>query len=365
MKLSRGLIWVGVAAACIAGLVAAPIVGVETSCFETPFPRADQAPAFRIVDAGYRRAEGDSFLSYPEWYIVHAYADLAGVTRRDSKSAFDYLTSIRGFWSSLCRGSQVASRIGPVTADQKTTNYVIGISFSIEMGLQGLYERTIGALTNAIAGGRKTAEDEFNVRLLDTYTAFLYQTPWYQFPFGAELHRFWHDVPVTVSARGIERRFALSLQYAAKGAYASLIRYAASYASADLTIRSVIVGADSLPALDEHIHVIRKVDASDGAKASLVETPRYQAFTEIIRSLGKANEVSFLEIAGNTRILTTVIAPLTWQFSLAGTTEIFSIPIQSKPGWRRVGLNTPVSSLVRQVHDVESQGAKFEHAYDY
>jgi hypothetical protein len=259
----------------------------------------------------------------------------------------------------------VASRIGPVTADQKTTNYVIGVSFTAEMGLQGLYERTLGALTNWIAGGRKTAEDEFKLRLLDTYTAFLYQPQWYQFPFGAELRRFWTEVPVTMSARGIERRMSLSVQYAAKAAHASLIRYAASYAPADLSIKSVIASSNSLPSLDERIRVIRTIEAGDGRKASLVETPRYRAFTEIIRNLGKGADVSFLEISGNTRILTTVIALATPPLNVTGTTEVFSIPIQSRPGWRRIGLDTKGSSLVRQGNEVETQGAQFEHAYDY
>ncbi len=46
------------------------------------------------------------------------------------------------------------------------------------------------------------------------------------------------------------------------------------------------------------------------------------------------------KIAGNTRILTTVIAPTTPPLSVAAATEVFSIPIQSKPGWRRIGLDT-------------------------
>ena len=39
------------------------------------------------------------------------------------------------------------------------TNYIIGFSFTAEMGLMGAYERTIGALTEWTTGGRKTAED--------------------------------------------------------------------------------------------------------------------------------------------------------------------------------------------------------------
>jgi hypothetical protein len=33
---------------------------------------AGYAAAFAIDDPRYRRAEGDSYLTYPEWYMVHA-----------------------------------------------------------------------------------------------------------------------------------------------------------------------------------------------------------------------------------------------------------------------------------------------------
>ena len=64
--------------------VAATVVGVEKSCVShqpTPAVRSD----FAITDAGYARFQGDSFLTFPEWYIVHAYNDLAGVTAQLSR----------------------------------------------------------------------------------------------------------------------------------------------------------------------------------------------------------------------------------------------------------------------------------------
>jgi hypothetical protein len=151
---------------------AVPIVYVETSCGSATPPGAP-AKALDIGDAGYRRAEGDSYLTYPEWYIVHAYADLAGVTRQSSESHYDYLDAVTTFWSSLCRATQTARRAGPVTFDQRVTDYIIGVSFSLEMAVQGLYERSIGALTAWLRGAQKTPEDAFNQRFLDDYAKFL------------------------------------------------------------------------------------------------------------------------------------------------------------------------------------------------
>ena len=74
------------------------------------------------------------------------------------------------------------------------------------MGLIGAYERSVGALSEWTTGGKKTAEDAFNAALLKDYAAFLYQTPWYQFPFGEKLKSFWRETPFVTSIRSIERR---------------------------------------------------------------------------------------------------------------------------------------------------------------
>src|SRR5690242_1562014 len=189
-RLRTLIIAAGVLAAVAGACAALTIAEVETSCV-ADLPSSSAHSDFAIHDDGYARAQGDSFLTFPEWYIVHAYSDLAGVTARGTESDFDYLASIRGFWSSLCGATRQASLSGPASSDQTLTNYIIGFSFTAEMGLQGAYERSLGALTAWLADGRKTAEDEFNLALLKEYAAFLYQTPWYRFPFGEKLRAFW------------------------------------------------------------------------------------------------------------------------------------------------------------------------------
>jgi hypothetical protein len=344
---------------------AVPITYTELSCKSPVAPSAsdkpDHLPA-TLWDGGFRRAEGDSYLTYPEWYIVHAYADLAGVTRQASESAFDYHASVTGFWSSLCSATKMASAIGPVTLDQRITNYIIGLSFSLEMGVQGLYERTIGALTVRARGDTRTPEDAFNLRFLDDYAAFLQQTPWYAYPFKTELTRFWQETPWSGQApiRAGERRFALSLEYGAKWGYGAAMRLLAGLSPADLRLRSVIRRTSENEAWPEGVTQVRDL----GDHTFLVETPRYQAFTDILRSLAKRGD-TIVEIAGNSHILTTIVAPADAALKTPGAREIFSIPFQSRPGWRRIGLDTDVSGLTTLIDTVERQGATFEHAYDY
>ncbi|MGU3559412.1 hypothetical protein [Methylobacterium radiotolerans] len=361
--------WAAAGLALLALACALPVAAIEGGCAAAPDPalqgRAGSGSRFGIAPDGYKRAAGDSYLTFPEWAIVHAYADLAGVTRSASESAFDYGAATAGFWTSLCGATRAAGRTGDVTAGQKVTNYVIGLSFTAEMLIQGAYERTVGALTARWRGPEPTDEDRFNARLLADYAAFLRQTPWYRYPFDAALARLWHEVPFTPSLRAVERRGALTLQYGVKWAYARGIAWLAGMDPAGLTIRSVVAGLDAGDATaDPRIAFLGPVPAGDGGPAALMETPRYRAFTEIVRGLG-ARGRTVLEIAGNRRILTTVLLPPGRAVTLAGAEPLFAMPIQSEPGWQRVGYDTAVEQLVAQIRAVEAAGGRFEHAYDY
>jgi len=362
----KALIAAGALAAVGCLGITATVARVETSCV-ADLPPPVITSDFGIRGEGYARAQGDSFLTFPEWYIVHAYSDLADVTGQSSESDFDYLASIRGFWSSLCRATRQASTSGPASADQKMTNYIIGFSFTAEMGLQGAYERSIGALTAWTTGGSKTAEDAFNLALLKEYAAFLYQTPWYRFPFAEKVQLLWHNTPFVPSIRAVERRGALSLQYGGRAAYAALIGYMAGYDPAVLTIRSVVGGvAPAELATIRGVKVIREVTDATGARGVLVETARYAAFDAFVRELTRHPAASLREIAGNHRILVTIIAPDgDTKLAAPDGVTIFRLSIQSAPGSKRIGIDMPVRALVENVKRFEAANDRFEHAYDY
>ncbi len=107
--------------------------------------------------------------------------------------------------------------------------------------------------------------------------------------------------------------------------------------------QSVVGGLDpSDVAAEPRIKPIRDVTATDGTRGSPIETPRYQASTEIIQGLGVRHRTIF-EIAGNHHILTTVILPAWKTLTLPDAVEIFSIPIQSNLGPGAL-VSTPWSS---------------------
>jgi hypothetical protein len=360
-RLTRCLKRLGLVLAVLVVAAAIPIVWNETQCVGSLPP--EQTSYRPILPPEHRRNLVDTWLTYPEWSIVHAYEDFAGVARRQGESAFRYWESIAGYWRSLCSLSAIASSRGTITGDVKAMLYIIGLSFTAEMGVKGLYESTIGRLTEWIRGPRPTPEDSFAFAVADDYAAFLRQTPWYEFPFGRTLVRFWRDTPFsTVSIiRSVERRIALSLEYGVKAIYAKVIGLAAAAAPAALTIRSVIsdIDASDLAPAGRITLIERRPDGT-----AVIETPRYRAFTEILRAqIGRGRR--FIEIAGNDEIFITVLAPSGAKPALPRTRELVGVPLQARPGWTRIGLSVPVRDLPAIMQSLQQAGIAFEHAYDY
>ena len=343
-------------------LIALPVLWIEGTC--RGGAAAVTAPTSAShIEPEHRRPEVTSYLSYPEWYIVHAYEDFAGVLQQHDAHAFGYLTSIRGFWSSFCSLNRLVSGRSATPLDTKVMLYTIGVSFTGEMALKGLYETTIGSLTAALRGDERTAEDRFALAVAQDYARFLHQTPWYAYPFGTTLVRFWRETPLASGSivRTIERRFALSAEFALKAVYAKLIALLAGLSPAELRNRSVVRSVDlDATTADPRVTLVRRLNAQD----AIIETPRYGAFTNIVVALARRGD-DIVEIAGNHNVLVTVLAPSAYRMTQPGVRELFAIPIQSRPGWQRLGLDVQVTDLSPLIRQLASENAEFEHVYDY
>jgi hypothetical protein len=340
---------------------ALPILYVETRCQSPREPVADTTPRV-ITELPWRRQEVNSYLSYPEWYIVHAYEDFAGVLKTSDEHAFSYSTSVISFWSSLCDLTRRTTRREATPTDVKATLYIIGVSFTAEMIVKGLWEETIGRASAWWRGGHKNAEDRFASQIADDYAAFLTQTPWYQFPFAATVSRFWNETAFgdRSTVRSVERRVALTAEWGVKAGYAVLIAHAAGLAPADLRIRSAVTGmsAADLAALPG-VTVVSETNGS-----VLIESDRYRAFTKLVREItGKGGR--FTEIAGNRRALVTILSPEQDQVTAPGAERLFAFPLQARPGWQRIGLDLPVERIGEAVTAAAAKGGSFEHLYDY
>lgn len=324
-----------------------PVAYVETMCR----PTADNRPHDPLVGEDWQRPEGRTLLTYPEWHIVHAYADYGTVIGSFDPHDFGYLPAISGFWSSTCALSKVSGEYGGFNGAIKQTIYTIGVSFTAELLLKAAYEETIGRLFTLLRGDARAPLDDLSARQAADYAVFLQQVPWYEWNFTRD--RAEMEAAATAALRDTERRIALGLEYWAKAGYAALIKAAIAAIGEDqLRLRAVVTGlsSEALAALPE-VAVIETLP-----EGVVIEAPRYRAFTILAERIATEGG-SVVEIAGNDDILFTTI---TFQPEAEGA--IHSFPRQGNPGYRHLIL-LPVADLADALRALP-EGA-LEHIHDY
>lgn len=354
-KLLRVLKWLALSLVLLVVVLLLPVGYVETFCTAEP---QDEAFTPKMTDPAFLRAEANSYLTYPEWHIVYAYEGLANVLKSGDEHEFGYTRSVLGFWSSFCALNREADRHGGADVATRRTIHVIGVSFTLEMGMKALYEETLGRLFALARGSEKSPQDRYSAEMAEDYGRFLHQTPWYKYDFDGSVTKLWNE-PVT-SLRSWERRLALGGEWKAKAAYADVIAGAvAATGQAQLTIRSHVSGvpAAELDAIDG-VTVVE----DRGADGILIETPRYRAFTVILQAIAE-RKGSILEIAGNDDIMVSAIGPAA-PSQLGHATLISDINRDGFSG-RRLLLQTKVSDLPALFDELRVANLQLEHVYDY
>jgi hypothetical protein len=96
---------------------------------------------------------------------------------------------------------------------------------------------------------------------------------------------------------------------------------------------------------------------------NLEPLPRYQDFTPA--AVKAADEgANFADIAGNKKILLTVVASRGWTFD--GKGEVFTEwPILTDPGSKCVALLLQVSDLADFLRSLKDKPYKLDHIFDY
>jgi hypothetical protein len=356
-----------VIAILIALSVLVPLGYIEGTCRPTTSASAASAPPQllpAIDEPGYRRKRDNTFFTFPEWYIVYSFEDFGRFLDHSSESHFNYLGHILGFWQSFCTINRAVPAGGESRSEVKTMIYIIGVSYSTEYAIKGVYENTIGRVFEWIRGEARTPQDDYARKVLQDYAAFLYTIPWYKYPFREKLDGLMAiSAPTTSPLRTWERDFALGTEYFIKVGYASLIQKTLD-ASDDDEPRDIMFAVATLPpevlAKEPRLKQVRALTP----QWQLVQAPRYKALTEILQSLLDQG-FGLAEIAGNHEILITVIAPDAAKLGIKDTTELFSLELDARPGFRRAGLKARIDHLVDINRDLKARGASIEHFYDY
>jgi hypothetical protein len=322
-----------------------------------PDAAADQP----LTPSEHRRGEDQTYLTFPEWFLVHSPAEYATFLQHGDPHDFPLLGHVKQLWSSYASVIG-ATRKYPFNGEYHVMINVIALSTTIEYGLKALYEGTFGRLAAAVRGSQRTREDEFAAATAQRYVAFIRDRPWYEFPFMDELKALWR-LPLTGGnpLRKLERRFALTSELLVKAGYGWLIEIG-TRSSFDVPkpVTAIVVEGitpDGARAADREILLVQP----DG---SIVMTiPRYERFASHAQGLAKGG-ARFVEVAGNRNVI--LISVLTDQPSLPAWSQrvVIEQPYLTRPGWRRAVLEVPIGRLNEAVLGATDH-LTLEHVYDF
>jgi hypothetical protein len=347
------------------------IAGLITAVFATEVSAESASvtgPADSVMTPlEHRRGPEQTFLTFPEWFLVFSPAELAHYMQDHPPDAFPYFAHIKQFWCSYASVRQ-SLRDGhyPFNFGYHFMIVVIGTSTTVEYSMKSLYETLVGRLTALTLHGDTTAEDRYAAQVAQDYVDFIRVRPWYEYDFSGRLIRLWADTPPLGPhlLRKWERRYALTTEYAVKAVYGWFIKLG-THATYDTPLMVTAIVTDRLPAESPGNLLELRVLSTQADGLTLATVPRYDEFMRYAEALANQG-ADFREIAGNRGvILVSLLVPETWQPTSSDQHVLFTQPILTEPGRQRVVLTVPVPSLAGLLRAVQRPGLQLEHVFDY
>lgn len=306
------------------------------------------------------RPGDQTFLTFPEWFLVFSPEEQATYFKNHTSSTFPYMTQTAQIWESY-----------KIINDQIKDNYssntgyhfmiwVIGLSSSVEYSLKSIYETVIGRITDTHEV--ITDEDKFYATFTNDYVAFIKDKPWYEFDFTSRLQSFWSSSSIfgLNFIRKAERKFFITSELIAKIIYGKLLGIGTkSVYEEALPTTAVVIETDKQMKLEY------KFEKQFADNIIMINLPRYHKFTAAIIELEKTG-CKFKEIAGNnSAILLTVIVDVKNSSNFLNAKIIFSQSITYNPKLLRVALVVPVGQLSDLLKQMNSENIKVEHIFDF
>ncbi len=311
----------------------------------------------------YNRPEGRSYLTLPEWYIVYSTDEYAKFISNNRPSGFPYFQAIKQYWQSYVEVCRVVRGKYPFDTSHQFTLGFIGISFTAENILKGIYESTIG-LFSEFTSSRVTEEEVYASKVAKEYGDFLHNTPWYFFPFREKLIGLWNETSMWGRSpiRKWERKLALTAEYGGKAIYGGFTNWGAktTYGGADTEKIYAIAEGVSPEMQNSDLEIIREIPENK----YLIRVTRFETFSKIV-TLQVHNGLRFVEIAGNDEILVTLLGPRKEHYEINNSEYLFNLPILTDQNLTRVALKIKLSELPLFLDTVVNSEYIIEHIYDY
>lgn len=289
------------------------------------------------------RPADQTFLTYPEWYLVFSPEEQAHYFKLHTASTFPFTSHTAQIWESYKIVNNQIKDIFPTNTGYHFMIWVIGSSASIEYSIKAWYETIIGRITDTYEV--KTDEDKFNATFTQDYVNFIKDRPWYEFDFKSRLKSLWTSTSFFGESffRKIDRKYILTSELLVKWIYGKLI------------------GLGTKQVYEEALPTTAVILEND----SLYYLPRYDKFASSATSLALQGH-HFKEVAGNnSAILLTVLVPAFFKTNFENTQTLFTQPVSSDPTTKRIALTVPVASLSKLLVQLDETKIQIEHVFDY
>ena len=306
------------------------------------------------------RPPDQTFLTYPEWYLVFSPEEQAQYYKTQTATSFPYMAHTAQIWQGYKIVYDQIKDNFPYNGGYHFMIWVIGSSASVEYSIKAWYETVVGRVTDTHEV--LTDEDKFNAKFTQDYVDFIKDNPWYAFDFKSRLVSLWGSTSFFGDnfLRKIERKYILTSELLVKTVYGKLIGLGTQtvYDEA-LPVTAVII--DSIPTNAVLPAIVKRFPDS----SVLINLPRYDKFNAAVNALAKSG-CKFKEVAGNnSAILLTVLVPNNANPVFNNAQTVFTQPMASKPSIKRVGIATPVTNLHKLLLGLDSAGMHIEHVFDY
>jgi hypothetical protein len=289
------------------------------------------------------RPADQTFLTFPEWYLVFSPEEQAHYFKKYTASSFPYMSHTKQIWEGYHVVNNQIKDNFPPNEGYHFMIWVIGTSATVEYSIKALYETVVGRITDTHEV--ITDEDKFNAQFTQDYVDFIKDRPWYEFDFKTRLAKLWSETSMLGSNfnRKTERKYMLTSELLVKYAYGKLIGLGTKQVYEEALPTTAVVMNDS----------------------TLINLPRYHKFNEAITDLAKKGS-RFKEIAGNNSvILLTILRPINDNMLFDNAQIIFTQPISSDITMKRVALAVPVTDLDKLLTQLDKSKIKVEHIFDF
>jgi len=311
------------------------------------------------------RPPDQTFLTYPEWFLVFSPAEQADYFKMRTSTTFPYMKHVDQMWGGYdVMYDQIKDNF-PFNTGYHLMIMVIAGSTTVEYSIKSFYETIIGRITDTDANEEMTVEDKFNADYEHSYVKFIEALPWYQYDFNHQLKTLWSNSSFSGPhlLRKLERRYYLTTELLVKSSYGWLIGLATKSAYETASLQTAVV-MDKLPTgLDTSSFVQNLKELPNGMV--LANLPRYAEFSTSVNKLAKEG-VCFKEIAGNKGAIMLTVLARKPPVSLTGNYKmLFVQPIVTKPGLNRIAIVTTVGNLGATLKMLSQDSVTIEHVYDY